>query len=140
MTVIAIDRNAAQNLDSRSLREIALDHVARAADLRVQADEEERQAKMIYASLHRQEAQANSHGIEILRRPKIEGNPNLAVNKVISLMEKLCIDETVDTVEGLDRPLVMIERQLGIAYQKYHTPYIGVRIANCEEAIMVHFK
>jgi len=119
---------------ARDLRAEAARLLERAEDLRQQAEAAEQAAWRLQAEAAKVEA-ASRRGLPGRRRPRIQGHPALSSNRVIALMEALCIDEHVSLREGLDGPLRLVERDLGICYARRGRPTVGVRIAAAEEAM-----
>jgi len=119
---------------ARDLRAEAARLLGRAEDLRQKAESEEQAAWRLQAEAAKVEA-GSRKGVPGLRRPRIQGHPTLSSNRVIALMEALCIDEHVSLREGLDGPLRLVERDLGICYARRGRPTVGLRIAAAEEAM-----
>lgn len=134
MTAAALEIAPASNTPSADdLRTAALAHLGRAAALRDEADREERKAWRLRADVALAEVSKRRTPVRARRRPPVIGNPGLSMNRLISLMEKLGVDEDVNNHDGLDYPLRIVENQLGISYGD-RRPAVGVRIANCESA------
>lgn len=135
MSTTAADTQAGETSTPEQMRQTAIAHLSRADSLRLQADEEERLAWRLRAEAAIIEASGRRTNHRPRRRPAISGMPSLSINRVIALMETLCIDEDVNIVDGLDGPLSLVERHVGISYGPCRTPMIGTRIANCENAL-----
>lgn len=134
MTAIALDITPAVAPSPEELRANALNHLSRADSLRAQAEQEERLAWRLRADAAMVEC-ARRAVVRPRRRPAISGSPSFSINRVIALMEKLCIDESVSNSDGLDHPLRLVEGHLGICYDARRMPAIGARIAHCEDAL-----
>lgn len=130
-----IDDAAATAPRAGDLRIEANAQLERAEDLRRQAEECENAAWRLQAAAAVLEAGARSNRAPRYR-PAISGDPKMAFNRVIALMERLAIDEPLYAGEGLDAPLRGIETRLGICYARRGTPTVGRRIAAAEEALL----
>lgn len=117
------------------LRIEAAAQLERAEELRRQAEACEQAAWSLQARAAVLEAGERTNRAP-RHRPAISGDPKMAFNRVIAMMERLAIDEPLHAGEGLDAPLRRIEARLGICYARRGKPTVGSRVAAAEEALL----
>lgn len=120
---------------ARALRTDAAALLQKAEDLRRQAEEAECAAWRAQAEAAVVEASASRRSTPARRRQAIHGDPRSSGNRLLALMEQLCIDEHVNFRDGLGDPLRVVEARLGICYARRGTPTVGMRLDICERAM-----
>lgn len=130
---IATAREASRPMQTPAeLRTQAQARIDRAEQIRLDAEREEQAGWGLMAQAAIAEAGSARHRPR--RRPPV-GRHGLIADRLIAVMERLCIDEEVNPREGLGGPMSLVEDRIGIDYSRRGTPTIGARMAIIEEAV-----